>query len=672
MKKGKNGGCSKNSPDYKKYSLHLFISPLFSYRCNPFLIGVIGGSFSPALEKTAPVLYSTAMSSTGTRPIRALLVQLPLLDPGLRSARANVPLAAGYLAAAARRETSGEAVVDILPEPLASGGGDAAILSFIERDNYDVVCFTAYLWNLERSLDLAKRVKAARPTLTVMGGPEIVPGRRLLDNDAVDAFVCGEGETVFPGLLRFAARGEKLPRVTEAHQQRALPSVPNPYVAGVLPVADGTTLHLETMRGCARRCSYCFYAKSRPALRYFPEEPVGDFFALAAKSRAAEVYVMDPSFEMRPRLDAFLRRLAEWNPNRIPLHTELCLESVTPERAELLARAGFVSVEAGLQSTNPRALAAVRRRWDRARFLRGAESLKRHGIEIRTGVILGLPEDTIDDFAATLDFLLDHGLDEAAEIYPLAVLPGSELAERAKAMGLEAMSLPPYWALGHESFSFDDFFRAEELVREKLGKSLFERPLPHFTPLAERFLTFVELDTESDLDRFLGTPETIGNSLTLLVGDRFFTDDRLMARLAGGLRGQNPHTLLQIAVRTERDIGDGEALRASDRFFAPGAFAERCHAFDDDTQGRFAVRLFALVGDCALARSMEDRGSFIDPVLEYRPGLLASSAGRLATDRPLLLIPDGIPAAELCEAEKIYADTPESLLRYGTARRKRT
>jgi hypothetical protein len=609
------------------------------------------------------------MAAGFAKPLRVLLVQLPLLDPGLTSARANVPLAGGYLAAFARSKLGPAARVDLLPDSLARGGGDAAVLAFAARFGYDVVGFTAYLWNLERSLDLARAVKRAGRALVVMGGPEIVPGRRLLENEAVDVFVCGEGEEAFAEILRLAAEGEKIPKVVFAPDGRGPLLFPNPYLAGALGVSAGKTLHLETMRGCARRCGYCYYAKARPAPRYFPEGPVAEFFALAAERKAGAIYVMDPSFERRPRVDSFLRRLAAWNVGRIPLHTEMCLESVTPERAALLKEAGFVSVEAGLQSTNPRALEAVHRTWNRDRFLRGADLLRRRGIEVRTGIILGLPEDTLGDFAATLDFVKAHGLDTGAEIYPLSLLPGSDLAARAAALGIEAMSLPPYWVLAHPSFTVEDFFRAEELVREKLDRSLFEQPRPHFEPAADGMISFCALENETDAQRLLEDMGRIGNSLTLLANDAVFRDRASLARLAARLKERNPHTLLQIVVRTDRPVGDDEARAASDLFFAPGAFLDRCHAFDDDVQGRFSVRLFALVSRPELERAYAARGSFIDPILECRPGLAKAEAAYLAAERPLLLIPRDISSDEQNEIASFYSDTPESLLYYGSESR---
>ncbi len=104
------------------------------------------------------------------------LLQLPIPDPDPAMAGANVPLAAGYLKAClppARR-----AAVSILPRELARHGGDAAILDWLADQEPGLAGFSCYLWNLERSLWLAARLKERVSSARVLfGGPEIVEGR---------------------------------------------------------------------------------------------------------------------------------------------------------------------------------------------------------------------------------------------------------------------------------------------------------------------------------------------------------------------------------------------------------------------------------------------------------------------------------------------------------------
>jgi hypothetical protein len=602
------------------------------------------------------------MTFSKNQKYRMLLLQLPLVDPSFRTADANVPLAAGYLSAYTAQKLERDVEIEIAPQELSSCGGDRAILAYVEKGGFDGIGFTVYMWNLERSLLLAAELKKQRPITIMMGGPEITPGRKLLSRPEADVFASGEGEIGFTELLVKLMNNETLPKVCAMSPAATLAEIPNPYLSGILPMKPGAILHLETMRGCSRACTYCYYAKSTSVPRYFPPELLDQFFFLAQKAGAREIYLMDPSFECRPRFDGFLKKIALCNSTRIPLHTELSLESVTAERAWLLKEAGFVSVEAGLQSTNPRSLRAVRRHFDRARFLRGTEALQERGIAVRTGIILGLPEDTLEEFGKTLDFVSACGLGDGLEIYPLSLLPGSRLRQEAGDRGLAAMNVPPYWVLQTPTMPGEDFFRAAALVREKTGRDLFESVYPHFENAQDGFISFINLKSAADVEKITAAPERIANSLTALIDDALFRDTALLARFAGGLGAANPHTLLQLVIGTQRLINDDEAHGVSDLFFRPDDYLERCHAFDPDPQGRFSVRLFALTANPNLIRDFLQRDSFIDPVLAYTPGLLEKERVFLFSDQPLLVIDETIGTDEISELKRIYADVPERLL----------
>ena len=110
--------------------------------------------------------------------VHALLVQLPVprLNYGVHTG--NIPLGAACLKQAARRVPGAQ--VDILPESIAAYVGDAALLEILLERKPDVIGFTVYCWNLERSLYFAQKLKQLTASRIVFGGPEITP-----DNPAV-------------------------------------------------------------------------------------------------------------------------------------------------------------------------------------------------------------------------------------------------------------------------------------------------------------------------------------------------------------------------------------------------------------------------------------------------------------------------------------------------------
>jgi hypothetical protein len=601
------------------------------------------------------------------------LVQLPILDADPAMAGANVPLAAGYLKACAPLEWRES--IRIPPRELANHGGDRLLLDWLLEQKPALAGFSCYLWNLERSLAMARRLKEALPgTRILFGGPEIVEGQPVLRSPVVDAFVLGEGETVFPALLEALRQPSPLPRRTQA-PLADLAAVPNPYLTGTLEAGPEEPLYLETQRGCPQRCSYCFYGKQFPDLRLFPEPFLAEVFALARERQVPEIYLMDPSFTAAHGLQQRLRRIGELNPSGIPLHAELRLESVTPPVARLLARAGFRSVEAGLQSTNPQALRLIRRSFQREDFLRGAENLRAQGIAIRTGIILGLPGDSLETLAATLEFLRGAGLAEGAEVYPLALLPGTELRERAAELGLEFMGLPPYWVLRTDRLSEPDLFRAVRLCSDELGGELFPPILPRFQDPAPDITGFLDLRAGTPaaalhaltlLEQAASDPGALrlANSVTLLIGSAQLDNAAALAdllMLGSRLRETNPFSLCQLVLEGPEVPSPERAERLAEAFCNPKHFFNRSRYYHEDLQNRFSARLFHLTSDLATARRYLDEPLAFDLILSYTPQLL--DHGRdLLEERPLLAVRRPISAEEERKLRALYHDWPNLLL----------
>lgn len=131
---------------------------------------------------------------------RILLLQLPVPRLNYGGQTGNIPWGAAYL-----KQTAGltpEVQVDILPESVVSYLGDAALIDLLLGITPDIVGFTVYCWNLERSLYFARKLKQNDSPRIIFGGPEITPDNLAKFSDSVDFFVYGEGETVFLKLLQ--------------------------------------------------------------------------------------------------------------------------------------------------------------------------------------------------------------------------------------------------------------------------------------------------------------------------------------------------------------------------------------------------------------------------------------------------------------------------------------
>jgi len=404
---------------------------------------------------------------------QVLLLQLPIPRQNFGRKTGNIPLGAACLKQAARSLPGVR--VDILPERLASYLGDAALLNLLSDHAPDVFGFTAFSWNLARSLYLSEKLKSAWGPRVVFGGPEVTPDNSLVRSAHVDFLACGEGEAVFRRLLtepdswKTGSGGESAAGIFRAAE--------SPYLSGVLEPEAEDLMLLETQRGCPYRCGFCFYNKSRQGLVFAEERNLLRAVAWAVERRIAEVYLLDPSLNSRPKLKTLLAEIARLNLDRgIRLFSEIRAEAVDDELADLLAAAGFYWFEIGLQSTNPKALELMNRPTQLKRFVAGAQRLQARGITPSIDLIIGLPGDDLQGFMRSVDFVADHGLRDDVQIFPLAVLPGTDFRLRSRELGLRFDPHPPYTVIGNRGFSHEDFLLAYDYAEARLDAVFF--PLP--------------------------------------------------------------------------------------------------------------------------------------------------------------------------------------------------
>ncbi|MCP4213943.1 MAG: radical SAM protein [bacterium] len=602
-------------------------------------------------------------------PLRIKLVQLPIPEVLPLYSEGNIPIAAGYLKAYGLAGGWVEKnTIEILDRGLSNFGGDAAILAELLSGAPSIIGFTSYMWNIDRNLYLARKIKEAKPDTTIiMGGPEIDDRHRAMEEIAVDAVVPGEGENAFMDFLHDYTQGGPIKKIYRGAEPIALADIPNPYLEGIITPQPGESMFIETMRGCPYPCKYCFYSKTYKGLRYFPENQLPQLFEFAHSNNLPEIYLMDPSFNVSPDLVNKLELIKSLNPGRIPIHTEIRLESVTPEIARLMSEAGFRSVEAGLQSVNPRSLKAIGRDWNREKFIRGAGLLQDRDIDVKTGVILGLPYDSLSDFENTIDFVMDLNLEEAMEIYPLSVIPGTKLRDESTSMELDVMPHPPYWVVGNSKMGERDFKSAIDMIENKLGIEFFPPVIPRFKNSVPGFMDFLDLRAGTRIpeqkERWnvnLLKPELpVAGSLTILLDES--TDMDEVADFGKMVSAENPFTLVQLVLDWQSVPSRMIIERLAQAFDTPKQYFDHIHHFKIDSQEKHSLRFFHLTGNPVTADRYLWQPCYCDLVLRYTEGLI-NKGKEILEEIPILLVDSPIPKTELEELKVIYEDFESFLI----------
>lgn len=543
---------------------------------------------------------------------RVLLCQLPIPPAGHAPVRGNVPLAGAYLKMFTELRGLGDRYqIDLLPTPEANTLGDAALVDAILARDPWLVGFTCYLWNIDRTLWIAERLKARRPELLVLvGGPEITADNRwTLDHPVVDYAAIGEGEQTFVELLTALDVATPHPRPL-SHKGRAetfgiaglhvrgMTSIPafrkplphlneisSPYLAGILDAADEKMLLLETIRGCVYKCKFCYYPKSYDDLYYVAEEKIVANLRHARERGATEVVLLDPTLNQGRNFDQFVELLARENPDgQFTYFGELRAEGIKESTARLLRQANFSEVEIGLQSIDPLAMDLMDRKNNMKAFERGVRALLDVGIRVKVDLIIGLPGDTAESVRRGLDYLHANRFFSEIQVFNLAILPGTAFRYEAPQLGLEFQPRTPYYVLKTPTL---DFAAMHTLMSE--AQAMFDI---EFDPWEEPKLRFDDEPKLGVVDRWVvdfdGSPtpcppaEQMAQAFTVwLRGDDLHEHRDAAAAAVATAVECNPHGTFEIVVeptgdprRVTPELLDG-LLRAA---FATTSYLDRFYA----------------------------------------------------------------------------------------------
>lgn len=512
------------------------------------------------------------MNNANRRTI--LLVQLPIPPLGPTPIRGNVPLAAAYMKLFAGHKGLADCyAIDIMPAAQANVLGDAALVDAIASREPWLVGFTCYLWNIERTLWVARELKRRRPGIRiVLGGPEVTADNAwVLNTLDYDFAAIGEGEQTFaqlllglldddvppmpiPGLfLPSAGAGPRYDPSRKPAPRSPLPDLNllgSPYLNGILDVADEEMLLLETSRGCRYRCRFCYYWKSYDKTYYLADETIRASLRHAAQRGAREVFLLDPTLNQRRDFADLLRLLAECNPDRrFTYFAELRGEGVTEETAALLREANFTEVEVGLQSIEPDAMTLMDRKNNLRAFERGVRAMMGQEIRVKVDLIVGLPGDTVESVRKGLHYVHDNGLCSDIQVFNLAVLPGTAFREEAAQLGLVFQPRPPYYVLQTPTLDCTDLFGLMQEAQEMFGIEFDVQPPPVLDLAARRDDRVWRVDLDRS-DR-PGPPPAgrRAQAFTLwLRSARFGRHGREIATLVHELLEVNPYTTLQVVL----------------------------------------------------------------------------------------------------------------------------
>ena len=353
------------------------------------------------------------------------------------------------------------------------------ILQRIYEKKPDILAFSCYIWNVETVLSLVRDIALVLPETKIwLGGPEVsYNGEELLKTyPEITGIMRGEGEQSFLSLLEYYLENKGEPeeiggilfRRKDGSIGQGRPEWPALLPLDVIPFPYQDTedfahriIYYESSRGCPFACSYCLSSLDRSVrLRSIPLVLKELQFFLDHK--VPQVKFVDRTFNCsHSHAMAIWKFIREQDNGVTNFHFEIEGDLLREDELELLGqmRPGLVQLEIGVQSVNPRTLAAVNRKADFEKIARACRKLKAAGRQhLHLDLIAGLPWEDFDSFRESFRQVYALGAHEL-QLGFLKVLKGSGIEREADSLEMVRRHRPPYEVLYTGWMSFADLLR---------------------------------------------------------------------------------------------------------------------------------------------------------------------------------------------------------------------
>jgi radical SAM superfamily enzyme YgiQ (UPF0313 family) len=289
------------------------------------------------------------------------------------------------------------------------------VLAAILSEAPGIVGFGVYIWNVDQTLRLIADLKQVAPdVVVVLGGPEVSYETETQPIVALaDFIITGEAD------LEFRLLCERLLSTEDAESRPSIPKILHapvpqldqiclPYEHYAAEDLAHRVLYVEASRGCPFTCEFCLSALEIP-VRAFSLPLFLESMQKLMDRGAKQFKFVDRTFNLNLRisraiLEFFLER---WTPGLF-LHFELIPDRLPESLREIIQRfpAGSLQFEIGVQTFSDDVSQLISRPQDNLKLEENLRFLRTEtGVHIHTDLIVGLPGESLDSFAAGFDRL---------------------------------------------------------------------------------------------------------------------------------------------------------------------------------------------------------------------------------------------------------------------------
>jgi radical SAM superfamily enzyme YgiQ (UPF0313 family) len=336
--------------------------------------------------------------------------------------------------------------------------------------NPRVIGFGIYIWNVAPATEVIATLKRVRPDIIiVLGGPEVsyeTNGQKIVD--LADYVITGEGD------LKFAEVCAEILKSGRAGGPKIIPAELPDFSRLALPydlyTADDIAhriIYVEASRGCPFTCEFCLSSLDVP-VRQVALPALLDQLQRLLDRGVKQFKFVDRTFNLNVNVSKAILEffLTRYQPGHF-FHFEMIPDRLPEPLREAIAAfpPGALQFEVGVQTFNEEVGGLIKRRQnyerleENFRFLRGNT-----GVHIHADLIIGLPGESVESFAAGFDRLVTLGPQEI-QVGILKRLRGTPIVRHDTDWQMIYNPHPPYEILQNKLIDFATMQKLRRFAR---------------------------------------------------------------------------------------------------------------------------------------------------------------------------------------------------------------
>jgi anaerobic magnesium-protoporphyrin IX monomethyl ester cyclase len=346
---------------------------------------------------------------------------------------------------------------------------------------YDIVCFSCYIWNITQTLEVAALIKELNPNAKILlGGPEVsYEWEPIIALPQIDYIIDGEGEIPFTEFLNYypnvAQVSNLIYKNEEGVQQQSKNALydlsnyvnVNPYSLEPSQDVYNKVSYIETSRGCPYKCEFCL-ASLDNKVRYLPNATIKENL-LYLMQHGRVIKFLDRTFNIKRdfTIDIFEFILQHHRPENV-FQFEITADILHPDIIKFIQEKipkGLFRFEIGIQTVNQQANLEVSRKQSFEKTKSIIHQVRDY-VDLHLDLIVGLPLDYFND--------IKYSFEEVFKLFPpelqlgfLKFLKGTPVRHKASQHEYEYDPQAPYQIIKSKYLSEQELYKIH-VVEEAL------------------------------------------------------------------------------------------------------------------------------------------------------------------------------------------------------------